>query len=369
MNGKLVAFNGAGKPLEFKEFPVGQLAPGEVLVKNLYTTLCGSDIHTYCGVRNETCPTVLGHEITGEIVALHPDFDYRDLQGRALEKGDIITWSIFSSDPESLYSKRGIPQKGDQLFKYGHALLTEADAFHGGLAEYCKLRQNTGILKIPSFIPLPIAATINCAMATVAAAIRMVGDLKDKRVLVFGTGLLGISCVAMCREAGAAWVATADISDQRLSVSKEFHADDVFNTANLSFDQLASAVKSSTGSNGIDVVFDMSGAPEAMETGIDLLSIGGCAVWVGAVFRNRKIQIDAERVIRNLITIKGIHNYNFEDLKYALDFLSASYSNYPFDKVVEKEFELKDAEKAFEYAVANKPIRVGIRINGDTETN
>jgi len=369
MIGKLVAFNGAGKPLELKEFPVGQLAPGEVLVRNLYTTLCGSDIHTYCGVRNETCPTVLGHEITGEIVALHPNFDYRDLQGKPLKVGDTITWSIFSSDPESFYSKIGIPQKGDGLFKYGHALLTESDAFHGGLAEYCKLRAHTGILKIPPFIPIPIAATINCAMATVAAAIRMAGDLKGKRILIFGTGLLGISCVAMCREAGAVWVATADISNQRLAVSKDFHADEVFNTSELSFDELVEAVNASTRGGGVDVVFDMSGAPEAMETGIDLLTIGGCAVWVGAVFRNRKIQLDAERVIRNLITIKGIHNYNFEDLKYALDFLTSSYSRYPFDKVIEKEFGLEDAEKAFEYAVANKPIRVGIRIKTDSDNN
>lgn len=368
MKGKLIAFNGAGRPLELKEFTVGAVAPGEVLVRNLYTTICGSDIHTYCGVRQETCPTVLGHEIVGEIVALHESYDYRDLQGQALQAGDIITWSIFSSNPDSVYAKQGIPQKGEELFKYGHALLTEADPFHGGLAEYCKLRAHTGILKLPSYIPLPVAATLNCAMATVAGAIRMAGDLRGKKVVVFGTGLLGISCAAMCREAGATWIATADISDQRLDVSKKFGVDETYNTAVLKADALTEAVKNKSNSKGIDVVFDMSGAPEAMEAGVDILGIGGCAVWVGAVFRNRKIQIDAERIIRNLITIKGIHNYNFDDLKYALDFLSANYNRYPFELIVEKEFPLGEAEQAFEYAVTNKPIRVGVRIQPDPDS-
>jgi alcohol dehydrogenase len=66
--------------------------------------------------------------------------------------------------------------------------------------------------------------------------------------------------------------------------------------------------------------------------------------------------------VRNLITIKGLHNYNYEDLKYALEFLKVNHEKYPFNSVVEKEFELKDVEKAFRYAVEKKPIRVGIRI-------
>ncbi len=367
MKGKLVAFNGTGLPLEFLEYPVGVIDEGEILVRNLYTTLCGSDIHTYCGVRSEICPTVLGHEIVGEIIAIGDSHPGLDLCGETLHIGDIITWSIFSSNPNSAYAKQGIPQKGDNLFKYGHALLRDADAFHGGLAEYCRLRVNTGILKLPLSLPLPIAATINCATATVAGSIRMAGDLQGKQVLIFGMGLLGMTCAAMCREAGASWIGSADISEKRLNDSILFGADETFNMAGREQDEVVKLVKEKIKGRGIDVVFDMSGAPSAMETGLDLLGIGGYAVWIGAVFRNRKIQVDAERIIRNLITIKGLHNYNFEDLKYALEFLNGNHDKYPFGNVVEKEFGLKDAEQAFEYAIANKPLRVGIRIQHNVE--
>ncbi len=359
--GKLVAFNGSGQPLTLLEHNIPSLEEGEILVKNRYTTLCGSDIHTYCGVRQEACPSVLGHEIVGEIVEIADSHRGTDDNEEAIKPGDIITWSIFSSDPQSIFAQEGIPQKGNNLFKYGHAKITESDAFHGGLAEYCILRRNTGILKIPESMPLPIAATLNCAIATVAAALRMAGDLTGKNVVIFGMGLLGVACVAMCKEAGASWVGAADIADERLLYARNFGADHLLNLRQHSTEDTLELKKNFV-KKGVDVVFDMSGSPDAMELGMDILAIGGYAVWVGAVFKNRKVGIDAEKVIRNLHTIKGIHNYNFDDFKYALAFLKKSWQKYPFDTVVEREFDLKDAEQAFEYAISQKPLRVGIRI-------
>lgn len=113
---------------------------------------------------------------------------------------------------------------------------------------------------------------------------------------------------------------------------------------------------------GVDVVFDMSGSPDAMEAGLDMLAIGGTAVWVGAVFNTRRVQVNAESIIRRLITIKGLHNYNYEDFVAALDFISAHWKNFPFENVVEKEFSLEHANEAFEYALDQKPLRVGVRI-------
>lgn len=109
--GQVALFNGPGQAFELKEFEVRALQPGELLVKNVYTTICGSDLHTFCGVRKEPSPTVLGHEIVGEIVALHPMHTGFDLRGKPLQPGDRITWTVFSSNPQSINSLRGIPQK------------------------------------------------------------------------------------------------------------------------------------------------------------------------------------------------------------------------------------------------------------------
>lgn len=359
--GKIIVFSGTGKPLEIQTREVPSLQTGEVLVKNLYTTLCGSDLHTYCGLRQEKTPTILGHEIVGRIAAFGEGHNGFDHAGTPLRPGDTVTWSIFASDPDSQRAKEGMPQKGEALFKYGHARVSGSDVFHGGLAEYCILKSYTAVLKLPENIPVPVAATLNCAIATVAGGLRLAGKLENKTVLITGAGLLGVVCAAMCKDAGAAWVGAADIHQPRLEQAARFGADRGFLLDEDSAGVLQE-LKAMRGGKGIDVVFDMSGAPEAMELGLESLGTGGIAVWIGAVFSTRKLHVDPESVIRRLLTIRGLHNYNYTDFGYALDFLRRNIDNYPFSTIIEKEFPLSRAQEAFEYALKRKPLRVGIKI-------
>lgn len=358
--GKLVLFEGPGKDFVLKEFPVRPLQKGEILVKNLYTTICGSDIHTYCGLRKEPSPTVLGHEIAGEIIAIESHHTGLDLRGRKLSKGDIVTWTVFAADPNSHNARAGMPQKGDHIFKYGHAVAEAPEVFHGGLAEYCILKINTAILQLPKELPLGIAATLNCSVSTVAGAIRVAGNLEGKTVLITGVGHLGITCASMCKDAGATWVGAADISQERLSKALQFGADEIFNMNDDS--ALKAYLQNQLPAKGVDVVFDMSGSPAAMESGIDNLAIGGTAVLIGAVFNTRSLQIDPQVIIRKLLTIRGLHNYNYADFEYAVDFMERNWDTYPFQQAIEKEFSLEQTQEAFNYAVANKPFRVGIKL-------
>lgn len=359
LRGQLALFEGSGKPIRLAEGEVRALAPGEVLVRNVYTTLCGSDLHTFCGLRQEACPTVLGHEIVGEIVQLDPDHNGLDLLGEKLLPGDRITWTIFASDPQSFNAQRGMPQKGEGLYKYGHVKAEGTELFHGGLADYCILQAHTGIIKLPAGMPDAVAAPLNCSVSTVAGALRLAGEIKGRNVLITGMGHLGITCAAMCREAGASWIGVADISRERLEAAMHFGASEHFD---LSGDNslLQEALRERTGGRGLDIVFDMSGAPDAMEFGLQSLGIGGTAVWVGAVFNTRPIPINPEKMIRNLLTIKGLHNYNFDDFIYAFHFMRGNWERYPFAAIVESEFPLQSVQEAFEYAHARKPLRVGV---------
>jgi alcohol dehydrogenase len=357
MKGTIVAFNGHGLPLTIEEHNVRAIEPEEILVRNLYTTLCGSDLHTYSGARKELCPTVLGHEIVGEIMEIGAAHSSLDDAGNPLRVGDRITWSVFASDADCRCGQMGMPQKGNGLFKYGHAQVTEADAFHGGLATSCVLRKGTAVLKVPGGMPLSVAATLNCAIATVSGAMRLAGDVKGRRVLVTGLGLLGITAVAMCREAGAETIVVADVNDDRLRLARRFGADETINFLNLSQEDRDNATRR------FDIALDMSGAPDAIEYGLRTLDTGGITVWVGSVFSTRPITLDAEMMVRQMLTIKGLHNYNYEDFRHAVSFMANNWNRYPFLATVEKEFALEAAEEAFQYALQHKPIRVGVRIN------
>jgi len=352
--GKAVIFNGHGLPFEFISRPVPFIKPGEILVKTLYTTLCGSDIHTYCGRRMEPPHVVLGHEIVGDILWMDPIHPAKDLKGEGVKAGDRITWSIFSV-PEGVTAPRpDMPQKSDQLFKYGHALAEGDDVFNGGLADYCVIRSNTAIIKISPSMPVKVAATISCAHSTVMGALRIAGDIPGKKVLVFGAGLLGLSAVSMCREAGAASIGLVDHEANRLTWGKKFGTDNEY---------LLDKENNSIVWPEADIVFDMTGNPQAMKMGIDSLAVGGYAIWIGAVFPDKPVQVDAQKIVRKLLQVRGLHNYNYEDFLNATLFIENNYRKYPFEDLIEREYTMDKIEEAFAFANEKKPVRVGIKVS------
>jgi putative phosphonate catabolism associated alcohol dehydrogenase len=355
--GQLLIFDGADKPLRLVQMEVPELKTGEILIKNTYTTLCGSDLHTYCGKRTEKTPTVLGHEIIGTVAEIADGHPHNDYNGEELKIGDRVTWAVFAAEPQEEWLNKKMPQKSEHLFKYGHARIEGDDIFHGGLGDFTVLKSNTAVFKLPEKLPTAIAATINCAVATVAGAMRLAGEVADKTVLVTGMGLLGNLAVAMCKAQGAKEIIAVDISEERLAQSGRFGATHTYLSTDTAF------VREKLSGHKIDVAFEMSGAPEAAELGIEMLTIGGIAVWIGAVFKTRKVEIDAEQIIRRIITIKGLHNYNFEDLQNALKFMTAYHQDFPFHEIISKEFPLTEATEAFEYALKHKPLRVGVYID------
>ncbi len=358
---RLAIFHGKGRPLTMDEVDIPELEDGQILVKNEYTTLCRSDLTTYTGKRIEKTPTVLGHEIVGRIEEMGPGAPANDCRGDALRAGDRVTWGIYASDPESHLSKMGIPQKGAGLFKYGHEEIREDNHLHGGLSEYCLLRKHTPIIRITEPIPLPVIALLNCSVATVAGAVRLAGAIEDRTVLVSGVGMLGIIACAMCKIGRAGRVIGLDIDEERLETARRFGSDI---TVNLK--EEGSTVKERLAPHidrePIQAALDFSGIPETMELGLSLLGIGGVAVWVGATFPQRDLRINAESVVRNLHLVKGLHNYNQEDLVTAVDFMELHYMDFPFESLVHDKFDLDTVNESFEYALSSGAHRVGLKM-------
>ena len=349
--------NGSILP-EFTSLPV--LEKGEILVKNKFTTLCGSDLHTYTGRRKEPSPIVLGHEIIGEILELPANEVFYDLNGALLQPGDIITWTIFAATRDDEYVRDQMPQKSSGLFKYGHVQFTAKEKFSGGLATHCILKKGTGIVKLPASISEKFAPLINCAGATAMGAFRMIDQIENKNVLIMGAGVLGLIAVSMARQKKAASVTVMDIDGKRLQKAKLFGADYTYNSS----DPIKGLrdITINFYKKGFDVIIDMSGSAQAINTGLDFSATGAQHIWIGAVAPTEDIAVNPEAMIRKLLSIKGMHNYNYEDFKNAVLFFDNHFSSYPFDSLIEKEFPLEQAQQAFQYAVKHKPYRVLITI-------
>ena len=356
-------FERPGEGFHFENVLIPELKEGEILIRNSYCTICRSDLNTFIGKRNEKIPALLGHEVIGRIEKFGPDAPLTDLRGYQLKTGDRITWAIYASDPNSYYSLKGIPQKANELFKYGHEQITKQSNLHGGLSEYTILRKNTPIICIADNIADPVAALLNCSVATVAGAIRLAGNLEGKTVLVSGTGMLGIIACAMAKKNLASIVIASDADISRAMLAKSFGADLAI-LSETSTIMKQSLIDRHPGSPvKIDVVLEFSGVPQAMENTLKLLDTGGIAVWIGATYPQRELYLNAEYLIRNILSIKGLHNYNEQDFIQGVDFIEQHHKSFDLKSLVHDGFTLKKVNEAFKYALEYNPFRVGINLN------
>jgi putative phosphonate catabolism associated alcohol dehydrogenase len=295
------------------------LGPGEVLVAIEFATVCGSDRHTVAGIRAAPTPLVLGHEQVGRIVAFGVPAP-TTVDGRPLAVDDLIVWGIAVDCGECTRCAAGFPNKCERLRKFGHERMTDAWALSGGIATHAHLPARIPIVLVPQELPAEVAAPASCATATIVAAIEAVIAVRALRaavVLVSGCGMLGLTAVAMLRDAGAIVVAVdPDASRRELAVSFGAHA-----TAAPGLVAVRDALASVSPEAAWDVAIDVSGSGTAIEDALALAGIGGVLVLVGSVFPAPPIRLSAEAVVRSLVTIRGVHNYRPEHLVDAVAFL------------------------------------------------
>ena len=81
---------------------------------------------------------------------------------------------------------------------------------------------------------------------------------------------------------------------------------------------------------------------------------------VGSVFPTPAVPVVPEKIVRQHLTVRGIHNYAPDDLAQSIAFMADHADRFPFASLVAQSFPLRDAEHAMAFALENKPHRVAI---------
>ena len=357
---KAAVYEEPNTPFVIKEYPLRPVRPDEVLVRVTMSTICRSDIHSYEGKRPNPCPGILGHEIIGVIEQLGNSIN-ADMRGNLLNVGDRITWTEYFSNTNDYYSEiHDMPQKSHGLRKYGHDLAEEDPHFLGGFAEFCYILPGTWILKLPDELSDEEATPLNCGVATMVSVTEAANIGIGDTVVVQGLGLLGLYGCAMAKARGARLVIGLDAVLGRLEIAKEFGADHTFDVSALSADQLVSGVRGLCKPDGPDVVIEVCGEPSVVPQGLKMLRVGGRYILGGLVNPNADVTIDANIIVKKWITMRGIHNYHPRHLVQALDFVISNRDRFPFRKIVDSTFALKDLNSAFKKAAERSVLRAAI---------
>jgi putative phosphonate catabolism associated alcohol dehydrogenase len=341
---KMAVFRGAGQPFDLVERNVNfNLGRGQCLVEISLATICGSDLHTFDGRRREPVPCVLGHEGVGRVVAVGPDRD-PGLVGRR------VTWTLADSCGVCRACRDwSLPQKCERLFKYGHASLDDGTGFNGTYATHVVLRSGTTLFPLPDAISDEMAASANCALATMIASTEPLAAGGDTAVIQ-GAGLLGLFGCALLREKGWQRVVVVDGNPARLELVPAFGGEPAMNSAR-------GYVKSGT----VDAVIEATGSAAVIAEGVNLLRPGGHYQLVGLVHPDSRLDVTGEVIIRKCLTIQGAHNYAPDDLGAAVEFLKNRGQNLPWDRLISPPLPLQSLDEAMAVARSGRWPRVAVR--------
>lgn len=359
-SGRLAVYDTPRGPFDVRSYPLRPPRPGEVLVKVRMSTICRSDIHSWLGHRPNPCPGVLGHEIIGDIVALGEGMR-ADMRGDPLRPGDRVTWSeFFVPGPDYHSEVLGMPQKSVGVDKYGHMAVQTDPHHHGGFGEYCYILPRSWILRLPEVLSDEEATPINCGVATVVCITEQAGIGLGDTVVVQGLGLLGLYTAAVARARGARRVVGIDRVAARRRMAPGFGVDVAIDPRGLAGRDLADAVRAACGGPGADVVVEVCGDARVVNDGIGFLREGGRYVLGGVVSPGAFVRVDANLILRKLLTVRGVHNYHPRHLLGALEFVVAHRERFAFGALVDARYPLSRVGEAMDDAARRRVLRAAI---------
>ncbi|MDY0946561.1 alcohol dehydrogenase catalytic domain-containing protein [Frigoribacterium sp. CFBP9039] len=398
-----------GRPHDAVAVPSVRLAPGDLLVEVELATICGSDVHTTRGDRAAPVPLVLGHEQVGRIVAVGQGAVAVD--GTPLAPGRRVVWSLTASCGRCATCARGLPQKCERVRKYGHERLETGWELSGGFATHVHVRAGTSVVPVSDDLDARLLAPVSCGTATAVAALDAASAIVplDGRVagasgaagaagatgstgsassagaagstgsassdgaagqaaapaapvvvLVLGAGLIGLTVAALATDAGAR-VVVVDPDPGRRALAVRFGAV-ATGDPGVAADADGSVDRALEAAGGAPLVaVEASGSPHAVASALTRLGVGGVAVLVGSVSPAPAVPVDAESVVRRLVTVRGVHNYAPRHLVEAARFVERRHLAWPLADLVGDEVALADLDTGLGRAASAGAVRVAVR--------
>ncbi|MBU1230487.1 MAG: zinc-binding dehydrogenase [Proteobacteria bacterium] len=324
------------KPLVVAEISLPrELSFGQVLVKILYSGICGAQLNEIAGAKgpDKFLPHLLGHEAVAQVLELGPGVKTVQVGQRV-----CLHWrpgTGLQAEPPK-YAWNG-PDGESQTVNAGwvttfnrHAIISE--------------NRMTPVAEDfdPRLVPL-----LGCAVTTAMGVINNDAQVKiGQSVVVFGVGGVGLNIVQFAALVAANPVIGVDILDEKVDMALKFGATHAFNSTKVA--DVAAEIRKIVGPGGADVVIDTTGNARIIELCYELTHADGRTILVGVPSKGDKVSIytlplhfkkilkgseggscqpalDIPRIIslveKGRVSLDGLvtHEFALEDINQALD--------------------------------------------------
>jgi threonine 3-dehydrogenase len=271
-------------------------------------------------------PLVIGHEFVGEVV-------------------DVGS-NVSGFEP------------GDRVSGEGHVVCGRCRNCMAGRRHLCAQPAGLGVQRPGAFAELVALPMTNVwhhwprVADEVAAIFDPLGNavhtaltfpVLGEDVLVTGAGPIGCMSVAVARHAGARHVVVTDLDEGRLALARRMGATLVVDPRER---DLADVQRELGMREGFDVMFEMSGSPDALRAGIGQMAHGGRVAILG--IPTAPVEIDLDPVIFNMLTLKGIYGREMYETWYQMSVMVDS--GLDVSPVITHRFGFADFEEGFAVA-------------------
>ncbi|CAD6588071.1 MAG: hypothetical protein ASARMPREDX12_003150 [Alectoria sarmentosa] len=226
--------------------------PTDVIVKVIYTALCGSELHVFRGHQPSPTGFIMGHEFTGTVEETGSDV-------KNFEKGDQIVSPFTVSCGECFYCKQGYSSRCAKGALFGTAGLdgAQAEYVRVPLADSTAMKAPEGIADNALVLMADIFPT-GCFAADNAFKDLTEEQISEATVVLIGCGPVGLCALINAENYKPKHLLAVDSIQSRLDLAKSLGAEPWnFQT---DWEGLDKRVKELTGGRGADVVIGMSPA-------------------------------------------------------------------------------------------------------------
>ena len=332
--------------LRVEDVPVPTIGEGELLVKVMSASICGTDLRIIHGNHRMYAPGTIripGHEVVGMIAEV----------GSEVTNYSIGQRVFCAPNTGCGYCAQCITGNNNLCANYEALGVT----LNGGFAEYVRISAKS----VQQGNVIPVSQSVDPAVAALmepfACVVRGQNALHIKPgeiVLVIGAGPIGVMHTKLAKARGAGRVIVSEPIPDRAEQALQMGADRVVDPTSQ---DLKSVLDEESQSRGADVIIVAAPVHAAQESALELAAISGRINFFGGLPKDRPtINFDSNLVHYKELVITGTTACSTADCWQAAQIVNSGLVD--LSDIISQRFPLRDAVSAFTAAEDRKSLKI-----------
>jgi threonine dehydrogenase-like Zn-dependent dehydrogenase len=339
----------AGEPIEVRDYSLPKLEEGAILLRTIYSEVCGTDVHLQQGhLTGVPYPIIPGHVNVGMIVEMAGS--PRDQDGIPLKVGQQVTFlDVHETCGRCWYCTVAKASTRCPNRRVYGITYSANEGLLGGWSQYIYLKPGVKVLPLPESVPAERFIGAGCGLPTAVHALERAEVMLGDTVVIQGSGPVGLTAAILAQLSGATRVIVIGGPAQRLQEALRIGADEVLDIAEMDSEARCDRVFALTNGRGADVTIEASGSPVTVNEGFALTRDAGRYVIVGQYTDLGDIRMNPHLDInRKHLEVRGCWGSDFSHLWRGMRVVEKYGDRYQWERFITRRYGLNEANQALD---------------------